>query len=473
MIKLYTIYTYKEKFFVHFTDLIFLFCFVPITLLLSFLEKSTEYKNFILIISSVLFFAWGRPFAISLLLLSCIFDWGMGLLCSDRRSKTVKIFALSLDATVNLGLFLLFERNCLFRDVSALTLSEKLMPVGVALMTVRGFSYVFDVFTKRIEAEKNPFCVMTYSVCYPLMTGTPLVRYGDMREQILKRTVTGRKLSDGLTRIILGMTKLAVVSPVLQELISAGLNPSEVTMSGSFLGMGAHILNICVSWSGLCDLSIGLGKIFGFDFKESFTGFKYCEYVTGFTKSFNSSLCDFGRDVFITPLQKKNRILGILGTLICGALIALWYESSVMLLVAGLTVAVFVAIEELFLRNVLRSIMPMITWAYTTLVLGFVFALTAFDSFSDLLVWAKGLIGRGDGYFMSVAMKDAITQNAFLLAILAICYLPFSRGFFREKIEKQSQKSVQFYSAMRIAQTVCLCVMLLVSALTLTDTAIH
>ncbi len=473
MIKLYTIYTCKEKFFVHFTDLIFLFCFVPITLLLSFLEKSTEYKNFILIISSVLFFTWGRPFAVSLLLLTCVFDWGMGLLCSDKKSKPIKIFALSLDAIVNSCIFLLFERSFLFGDSTLASLSEKLMPLGIAIMTVRGFSYVFDVFTGRTEAEKNPFCVMTYSVCYPLMTGTPLVRYGDMRGQILKRTVTGKKLSDGLTRIILGMTKLAVVTPVLQRLISAGLNPNEVTMSGSFVGMGAHILNICVTWSGLCDLSIGLGKIFGFDFKESFTGFKYTGYVTGFTRSFHSSLCDFGRDVFITPLQKKNQILRIIGTLICGAVIGLWYKSTLMFLIAGVTAALFVAVEEIFLKKILDSIMPMITWAYTTVVLGFVFSLTAFDGFSGMLVWAKGLIGKGEGYFMSVALKDAITQNAFLLAVLAVCYLPFSRGFFREKIDKHCEKSVKFYSATRIAQTVCLCVMLLLSAVTLTEAAIR
>lgn len=472
MIKLYTIYTYKEQIFVQFTDLIFLFAFLPLTILVSFFEKSTEYKNFILIISSILFFTWGRHFAAAAVLLTFIIDWGLGLACRKENGRGMRIMALSIDAILNLGVFVIFERSGIFGGAETFSFLEKTGTLAVAFYCIRGFSYVFDVFTQRIEAEKNPFCIMTYMVSFPLMAAGPLVRYGDISAQIRKREITGKKINDGITRLVLGLTKLAVLVPVLERVELAGLRPEEVTVSGSLIGILCFIARICCLFAGWCDMAIGMGRLFGFEYPENFKMLSFRGYVTDLTKSFGSTVWKLGDDLFVSPLKKKNRILGFVGMLLCGVAVGAFYSGKLNVILAFTAVMVFAVLEELFIKKFFDGIMPMFSWVYTTAVIMFIFALARFDSLSALAGWAKGFVGGGENYILSVALKQAITENAFILAAVALCYLPFARGFFKDKITKLSSGSAAAYGTFRILQTIALCVMLALSIINLSYNAI-
>lgn len=455
-----------------FTDLIFLFAFLPLTILVSFLEKSTEYKNFILIISSLLFFTWGEHFAIAIILLTFIFDWSMGLLCSPEKSRAVRITALIFDAILNLSVFLVFERNTLFDGIESLSFLQKLAHISVAFYCVRGFSYVFDVFTKKVQAEKNPFCIMTYMISFPLMAAGPVVRYGDIKDQIKHREITGRKINDGLTRLISGLGKLAILVPALERVELAGLNPDEITVFGSFAGMLAYMLKVCCLFAGTCDMAIGMGRLLGFEYPESFKMFSFRGYVTDLTRSFNFTLWELGEDVFVKPLRSRSRILSFVGMLLCGALIGAFYSGSLMFILAGAVVMLFVILEELFLKKLFDSIMPVFTWIYTAAVITLVFALTRFEGFCALSDWALGLVGRGEDYLLSVALKRAVTENAFILAAAALLYLPFSRDFFKAKLTKLCSKSTAAYGTFRILQTAALCLMLILSIVNLSYSVI-
>ena len=455
-----------------FTDLFFLFCFVPVTLLLSFLERSCEYKNFILFISSVLFFTWGRPFIVSLFLLTAVFDWGMGLLCAPEKSKAVRVTALTADLVMNVFVFMLGARNSLFEGIELLTLSDKLIPVGAMFYGIRGFSYVYDVFSGRTPVEKNPFCILTYMVSFPLMPAGPVVRYGQIRDQIRKREITGEKINAGLTRITLGLTKLSVLAPVLQKLCEAGLSENEITVTGSWAGMLCYIFRFCVVFAGYTDMAIGLGKLFGFDYPESFKAIDMKKGIKGFANSFNSSLNHLMGDVIVKPLRARGQLLGFLGILFSSAVIGAWFSDSLFFIVAGLVTGLFIILEELFLKDTLEKILPLLTWLYTGIILFVVFALTRFDSLSSLTQWAGGLIGRGEDYILSVALKNAVTQNAFILAVSVLCYLPFSRSFFAKKLTAVSEKSARLYGVVRIMQTIALSVMLMLSVIALADAVI-
>ena len=472
MIKLYTIYTYKEPIFVQFTDLIFLFAFLPLTILVSFFEKSTEYKNFILIISSVLFFTWGRKFAVALVLLTFVIDWGLGLACRKENKKAIRIAALISDAILNLGIFVIFERNGIFDSIETFSFLRKLGTLGVAFYCIRGFSYVFDVFTQRTDAEKNPFCIMTYMVSFPLMAAGPVVRYGDIRSQIRKREITGTKINDGITRLVIGLTKLAVLVPVLEKVELAALRPEEITISGSLIGILCFIAKICCLFAGWCDMAIGMGRLFGFEYPESFKMFSFRGYVTDLTKSFNSTLWKLGDDVFVSPLRQKNRILGFIGMLLCGVAVGAFYSGRINVILAFSAVMLFAVLEELFLKKFFDNMMPLFSWGCSVIVIVFIFAVARFDSISSLGSWASGLVGGGENYLLSVALKQAITENAFVLAAVAVCYLPFARGFFKEKIAMLSSKSTAAYGTIRVLQTVALCVMLVLSIINLAYNAI-
>lgn len=455
-----------------FTDLFFLFCFVPIALLLSFLERSAEYKNFILFIFSVLFFSWGRPFVISLFLLTAIFDWIFGLLCDEKRSKSIRTLALFSDLLMNVFVFILGARNSLFDGIKLLSLSDRLIPIGAMFYCVRGFSYVFDVYSKKTATEKNPFYILTYMVAFPLMPAGPIVRYGQLRNQLYKRELTGEKLSTGLTRIVIGLTKLSVLSPVLEKLCVVGLSPDEITVTGSFVGMASYIFRFCVVFSGYTDMAIGLGKLFGFDYPESFRLIDFKKGVVGFARSFNSSLNRLMSDAIVKPLKARSQLLGFFGIILASAVIGAWFSSSLFFIIAGVLTGVFIVLEELFLKNALEKITPILSSLYTIIVLFAIFSLTRFDSLSSLTTWAGGLIGRGEDYLLSVALKNAITQNIFVLTVSALCYIPFVRGFFKNKLGALSDKSTDWYGFCRISQTIALSVMLMLSVISLAGAVI-
>lgn len=448
----------------------FLFCFLPLSVLFSFFERSAEYKNFILIIFSVLFFAWGRPFIVCLLFVSVIFDWLLGMLCGSQKPKALRIGALVLDLMMNAALFVWLGRNYLFEG--ALSLSRELIPIGVTFYTLRAFSYVLDCFCKRIPAEKNIFCFMTYMISFPLMTAGPIVRYGDISKQIREREVNGKLIAEGMERIIIGAAKLTVAAPILAEVAAAGLDSGEVTISGSWIGMAAYILRLCIVWSGACDISVGCGRLFGFVYPESFSFIKMDGYVSGIAKSFNSTLNTLFDDAVVKPVNEKSKLAGYLAMILCGAMIGMWYHSGLFYAAAGAAAAIFIILETLFLKKFFDEHIAVISWVYTLAVLFALFSLTKFGSFAELKTWAAGLIGKGEPYILSVALKDVLLKYIFALAALTLIYLPPVRYLCKKTVTELSQRSAVWYGTFRLLRTAAMCFLLFLTATALTASLI-
>lgn len=452
------------------TDLIFLFCFVPVSLLFTFFEASVEYKNFILVVFSVVFFSWGRPFAVCLLFLSAAADWLLGLACSSDRP--VRHAALLADAAMNLFLFLLLCRNNIFSG--PLALSEKLLPVGAAYYTLRGFSYVLDVYRRTVPAEKNPLCLFTYMVSYPLMLAPPIVRYGDVSRQLRERTVTGAKLSDGISRITVGISKLALAVPALAAVEAAGLEPSELTWLGCAVGMLARICRVCLCWSGAADVSIGIGMLFGFSYPESFKPFDPFGLAGGLLKSFNSTLNTLAADLAVKPIEKNNRILAAAAAVPTVLLTAAWYGQSRMFLAGAALFLVLLLAEKLFLKKLLSKrtvIVRIVSCVYTCAAAFAVFSLSLSESLSQLRDWLSGLFGGRESYVWSVALRSALSEYAFVLAAVAVCCLPFSRSFFSRLFRRLSESSGTGYCTVQLLRTAALCFLLLLSAVSLAASA--
>ncbi len=455
------------------TDLIFLFCFVPITVLLSFLEASTEYKNFILIISSVIFFSWGKPFVVCIMFTSVLLDWLLGLAAGSRRPKTVRLAAVWADLALNVSMFLLLCHNGIFNGIGALTLKESLIPVGAAYYTVRGFSYVFDCFTGRAEAEKNPCYIIAYTVSYPLMLPSPIVRYGDMAPQLRQRKMTGGMISRGFDKAVPGLAKLAIAVPAMEAVASAGLGGD--TVLGGWLGMLAYICRICLWWSGLFDISIGIGSIFGFTYPESFEKFDPKGLVSGLAESFNRTLNHFAAEVLTAPVKKRSGILKVLAAAVCCVIVASFYSFGKFVLLAGGLAALLVAAEQLFLKKLLGGASvsaKIISCIYTCTASFAIFSLTYFNSFSQLAAWLRSLLGIGTGGFADAALKTALTDWLFVIAVTAVCLFPPTRGLLARVTEKLSGRSAAGYGAVRIAKTVIMCLLLVLSASTLASAAI-
>ncbi|MBQ8967077.1 MBOAT family O-acyltransferase [Ruminococcus sp.] len=454
-----------------YTDLIFLFGMFPAATVLSLLDRSSEYKNLILILTSLLFFSWGRPFAVCLIFLSLFVDWGIGLAVGSLRAKSrpAALAMTVIDAAMNLGLMLVFGHNYLFEGRSP-GLEEVMLPVGMGYYSLRGFSYVQDVFRGKIRPERNVFCLMTYMVSFHLMCAGPVVRYGDMESQIRSREVNTDKLNAGLNRMVWGLGKIVLLSEVFAKIMAAGLNGNEITTLGCWLGMLAFFARYYFLFTGLCDMSRGLSLVGGFVLPLNYRDIEPDELFTGMVKSYNTTVVGFFADLLGLP-ESKSKVRTAVGAVICGGLMGLWYHVSLGCLVIGLAAGALVAAEQLFLKDILAKLPAAVKYIYLVLTAMIIFGGLEFKSFYGYRKWLLGLVGVGTKYTLSVAVKNAVMNN-YVLILIAFCVVCAPvRRLITGGADKLSAKNRRAYSAVRAVKTLATAAVLVISAITLAASA--
>lgn len=444
-----------------YTDLLFVFVFLPVTVILSLLDRSAEYKNLILIISSLIFYAWGRPVIVLLLFLTVFADYIFGL-GAKAENKFIKNAALFLDAVMNCSVFVVFARNGLFREGGAferyefLSFADKLIPLGIAFYTVRGISYVFDVYKGNTEAEKNPFCLLTYMASLHFMMAGPIVRYEDVRGELRKRHIGAEEINGGLTRFVFGLGKAVVLAPVFKSLMAAGLDFESPTTLGAWFGMLGFLGYVYWSFAGYTDMALGLGLANGFHYKENVLPFKVGNGVTGIADGFNRTLHGFFRESIVC---EKNKLLYVLTSLLCGGVIGLWYGFTKGAVGGALYFAVFIIMEKLFLSRLFEKLPRFVTGIYTVAISLFGASVFYFDSLWKLKNWAFFCIGKKTVSFWDSDIIEILKGNYVLIAIGILAALPFVTDFVKKLGKKISEKGG--YGFVRIIQTVCTAVVLL------------
>ncbi len=436
--------------------------FLPLAILFSYFDRSVEYKNFILVVFSALFFVWGKGIGIAVcaVLLSSVLDWLLGLLCGSKKHTALRALGLAAAVLGNAALVLWASHDMQLTGVRRLAL---------VLYGLRAASYAFDCFTKKTSADKNLLNVMTYLISFPMMTAAPLVRYSDICGQLRERNADGEDISQGLDKMVIGIAKFAIASPVLAAVTAAGLDRSEITLSGSIAGMAAYILRFCIYWSALADISVGCGRLFGFVYPEGYSFVEMSKGVAGLAKSLNGTLNGFIYDVTVRPILRKSRIAAGFACILCGALSAAWFGQSIFFLAAGAAAGLIFAAERMLSKKIKGN--KALTWCYTAIVLISIVGVTRFDSVAALADWGKGLIGMGEPYILSVALKEVIKKYFFVLAVLALAYFPPVRYLCRRVVQQFSQKSVRWYGVFRILKTLALCALLLLGAASLAGAA--
>ncbi|NLZ45591.1 MAG: hypothetical protein GX896_02760 [Clostridiales bacterium] len=445
-----------------FSSLIFVYAFLPLTVIFSFFDKSAEYKNLILIISSLIFFTWGRPIIIVLLFVTAVMDYVFGLGAGSKK-KFIKNASLALDFLMNTATFIVFSWNHLFRSDGRLALtiwngfekfsySDIIIPLGIGFYTLRGMSYVFDVYHKRIEAEKNPFCILTYMMSYHFMMVGPVVRYGDIKNEIRNRSVNSKKLNDGITRFIFGLGKAVVIASAFGKLMTAGLNFNDLTISGAWLGMLGFVGYIYYLFDGFTDMALGLGLMNGFNYPENVLPLSCKNGVTGIATGFNKTLIDFFK-MNITDQAKKRKWLYLISIIFSACCIGLWYGLKKGAIAGALFFAVFIILEKLFLTKCLSkfSILRMI---YTVIISLAGVSMFYFESFSKGKTWLKACLGRGVTSFANDELKSVVLSNWIMILIGILIALPAFKNLIKKLKNKISKKKENGYGIVRITQTV-------------------
>ncbi len=382
-----------------FSSMIFLWLFLPFTVIVNSL-LNPRYSNVFLLIMSLLFYAWGEPVYVLLMLVSIIINWSAGLLI--EKVKRGKGALLGLDVILNLAILGVFKYyvfaagsiNFLFgREI--LEIRNIALPIGISFFTFQALSYVIDLYRGRCLVQKNILNLALYISFFPQLIAGPIVRYSDIAQQIRSRRMTTEGFTVGFRRFIYGLGKKVIISNCMAQIADKvfALGGAELTTLSAWIGAFAYMMQIYYDFSGYSDMAIGLGKIFGFDFLENFNYPYLSRSIREFWKRWHISLGTWFREYVYIPLggNRKGRLITVVNLLIVFLLTGLWHGANWTFVVWGLYHGLFQMIERLGFGKLLKKA-GILANLYSLIVVLFGWVLFRADSISYALEYAHHMV---------------------------------------------------------------------------------
>jgi alginate O-acetyltransferase complex protein AlgI len=354
-----------------FSSITFLYYFLPLVLILYFAVPK-NLKNWVLLISSLIFYGWGEPKYIVLMGLSIVVQYILGILI-ERDSDTKKAkFWLVISICFSIGLLGYFKYADFFiRNVNSVTglslpLLSIALPVGISFYTFQILSYTIDVYRKEAKAQKNIVHLATYVVLFPQLIAGPIVRYVDIASALENRSHSFEKWRYGLRRFIFGLGKKVLIANTLGEVCEIFKKTEQSTVLFYWIYAIAFSLQIYFDFSGYSDMAIGLGKLFGFDFLENFNYPYISRSISEFWRRWHMSLGTWFRDYLYIPMGgnrvKKSR--WILNIMVVWMLTGLWHGAAWNFVIWGLLFALLLMNEKLWLGKIMDKLPQFISHIY-------------------------------------------------------------------------------------------------------------
>ena len=419
-----------------FSSLSFLFFFLPCTALLYFIGRGRRFRNGVLLCASLLFYAWGEPRYVPVLLAAAAVAW-LGGLCMARGGRWRKP-AFLLTVILLLGNLFFYKYLGFAAENLGRLLGRELsppavaLPLGISFYTFQILSYVIDLYRGQVGLQRSYFSLLLYVSFFPQLIAGPIVRYRSIEQALAERRESLEQIVRGLERFALGLGKkvlLANAAARIAETIYAG-DPAVYGAGALWLAALAYTLQIYFDFSGYSDMAIGLGRIFGFDFPENFNYPYTALSITEFWRRWHISLSSWFRDYVYIPLggNRVSRLRWLRNLLIVWALTGLWHGASWNFVLWGLYYGLLLAAEKLFLGRLLEKLPRLLRWALTFLVvmLGWVlFNLTDFAQLADVL----GRMFRFAPTDWAAMLADdlSLAKAALVLPAGLLCALPLTR----------------------------------------------
>ena len=385
-----------------FSSIPFLYYFLPLTLLCYFLAPRCA-KNAVLLLFSLVFYAWGEPKYVLFMVASILQGYLFGRLVEKYRNypRRSKLFL-----TVSVLFSLLLLGYCKYADffirsfnaVTGLSvpLLRVALPIGISFYTFQILSYVVDVYRGTVAAQRNLIDLGTYIAMFPQLIAGPIVRYADIEPQLKERRSTPDMIAAGAQRFVLGLAKKVLIANVLYQLITVYKSTTQPSVLYSWMYAAAYMLHIYFDFSGYSDMAIGLGKIFGFHFAENFNYPYISRSATEFWRRWHMSLGSWFRDYVYIPMG-GNRVAPArryFNILVVWILTGLWHGADWNFVLWGLFFAVFLIMEKGFLLKPLQKL-PVLSHLYTLLLVAVSFVIFDSAGLSEAATHLGRMFGAG------------------------------------------------------------------------------
>lgn len=377
-----------------------MYLFLPVCLLLYFILRGIKARNGLLLAMSLLFYAWGEPKWIVLMIVTTLVDYGAGLLVDKYRGQKQAKWALAGSVVITLSFLAVFKYLGFFNQNLNSIFGAELptqifnLPIGISFYTFQAITYVVDVYRGKARVQRSYVNLLLYVSLFPQLIAGPIVRYTDIAEQLESRETTIEGFARGITRFVTGLGKKVLLANIAGQIATSliGGDLSKASVLGAWLGIFAYTFQIYFDFSGYSDMAIGLGHMFGFTYVENFNYPYISKSITEFWRRWHISLSTFFRDYVYIPLG-GNRRHQLRNMFVVWALTGLWHGASWNFVLWGLYYFVFLAIEKLFLGRYLEKLPAVVGHVYALfiVVVGWVFFY--FDDVSRLGQMLKLMFG--------------------------------------------------------------------------------
>ncbi|WP_125154323.1 MBOAT family O-acyltransferase [Clostridium rectalis] len=416
-----------------FSSLLFIFIFLPLTVFIYYISPKTL-RNFILVIASLIFYAWGEPLYIFIMIFSTIFDYFNGVLIVKYRNRKIVSFIIFLNSIIiNLGILGFFKYyNFLVDNINSIlnlniTASHLPLPVGISFYTFQTMSYVIDVYLNKVSVQKNIISFATYVTMFPQLVAGPIVKYADISKQLDNRKESLFKFGSGVELFITGLGKKVLLANNIGLLWNSikSTPTKELSVISAWLGIIGFTFQIYFDFSGYSDMAIGLGKMFGFDLMKNFNYPYISKSVTEFWRRWHISLGAWFKEYVYIPLggNKKGHRKQYINLFIVWFLTGFWHGASWNFILWGLYFGVFIILEKIFLLNWVKQ-KTIISHIYTflTVVIGWV--LFEFENMGECISFFKSMFGFNNLSFIDSNALYYLKTNFLLFILLIICSTP-------------------------------------------------
>lgn len=425
-----------------FSGLFFVYVFLPLNLLFYHFSKDIEKKNIVMLTFSLVFYSWNGPKYLFLLLFMALVSYIGAILIENSYHKKKRYLVLTIAISLLiLGYFkyLGFFAGIAQTFVKAVPIPNIILPIGISFYTFQLISYVVDVYRGEVEAQKSYLLLLLYVSMFHQCIAGPIVRYSDIRHDILYRKKDYDEIREGVRRFCYGLAKKAILANGIAVVADSLLLTNDVTalkavpVAGLWLGALAFTFQIYFDFSAYSDMAIGMGLMTGFHYKENFNLPYTSASVTEFWRRWHISLSSFFRDYVYIPLGGNRSGNVLINLFVVWFLTGMWHGASFNYIFWGLYYFIFIVIERLFLNKILKNTPKLFGVMYTFLVVVIGWVLFKFEDLNALYIAFKGLFGLNGNELFSAQTGILIKNNIFLIiiCIFAASSLPSKiRAFF-------------------------------------------
>ena len=411
-----------------FSSIVFLFTFLPAVMILYYLLP-VRFRNVILLLASLVFYAWGEPVYLFLMLLSILFNYFSGLdIARSLQDKRAAKRSLVFNLIINLAVLGFFKYEGFVLDTLNGILPVHIsyhalpLPIGISFYTFQILSYIIDVYRGNVKVQTNLPNFALYVTMFPQLIAGPIVQYADVDEQLASREVSWTKFGEGSMYFIRGLAKkvlLANTSGMIFTEVS-GLAKGNIAVMTAWLGAFAYMFQIYFDFSGYSDMAIGLGKMFGFEFNMNFNYPYVSKSITEFWRRWHISLSSWFRDYVYIPLggNRVSKIKHIRNLLIVWFLTGLWHGAAWNFVAWGLYYGVLLIIEKYLLSPVLDRLPDVVRHIYSIVLVVIGWVLFFSSSFGQAADYIRVMFGAGAHGFADRESMYLLTSNLILWLIL-------------------------------------------------------